>query len=184
MPYARFPSAFGVGGVQLFSDGCAVAVVHPPSLVTLPCGGTIVAQCICMSRCPHMEDDTCGAAPAFVRGDPLLMGCVEHSTSGQLELFFQNEQHLEKSYQKKLEESVLAHASILVEGGPLVFEPKYANSPENPTRRLVNRLQRRAMKHLPGLAWVILDDIACLRVQVHLAYLPSFRQWLQVKGGR
>ena len=122
------------------------------------------------------EDKPHRTVPVQERSDPSLMGFVQHSAMGQIHLVFRDKHHLEQSYERTLIKFILDRIITLVEGHPVVFVPKYENSSKSPDRHLINRLQRRAMKK-SGLAWHILSSALC--VQVHVACLASFRQWLE-----
>ena len=133
-----------------------------------------------------LEEKLYGAVAVLGCGDPSPMVFVKHLTVGvhmqgpvQIDAVFRDEQHLESSYQTTLMKYVLEHNKTLIEGDAVLFVPKYADSRDNPARRLITRLQRRAIKYLPGCAWVY-SEKPCPSVQVHVADFLCFRQYVQV----
>ena len=121
------------------------------------------------------EENPDESVSVIVRRAPSSRGLVT-----EIDAVFQDENHLTRCYQKALVKSVLAHASILLEGDYLIFTPKYAGSPNNPARGLLNRMQRKAMKGLPGCTYVYVPSQGGRGVQVHMADKECFEQCLAV----
>jgi hypothetical protein len=179
-PFACSPEACDT--FRFLPDGATCALVgRCPALGLHPSGQCLgqyadegnIIYLVALPAGP--EKNPYGSVSVIVRRVPSPMGLVT-----KIGAVFQDENHLTMCYQTTLVKSVLAHASILLEGDKVIFIPKYAGSLNNPARGLLNRIQRKAIKGLPGCTYCFVPSQGGPCVQVHMADKESFKQCLAV----
>jgi hypothetical protein len=181
-----------------FPDGsfCKPVGMFPAPSVGLHSSGECLLQYTHAGHMIYMiglpagpEENPYAFVSVTVRGAPSPMDFSKHFTIGprkrvpvEIDAVFQDENHLRMFYQTTFVKSVLAHASILLEGDEVIFIPRYAGSPNIPARSLLHSIQRRAIKGLHGCTYYIFSSQCGPKVQVHMADEKCFKQCLAVNG--